>query len=161
MPKFDIDLADYERFTSECAFYVRHHTGDFFEINYLMLGLVGEAGECADAWKKITRVMNPDDTVTVARPLENGDPTEVVKVLYELGDVMWYVTHLVRALGISFDDLMLCNTYKLHMRHQAAHGEWGWPYQHISLKEAADRVRQVEALITSYKPEIPHGDSDT
>ena len=152
MPKFEVDWEEYSKFASDYAYYQHNHTGDYYEINYLVLGLGGEAGECVDAWKKITRELDPCKPVNISYPLSMGARKDVIAMLYEMGDVMWYISHLLRTLGISMDDLLLCNTYKLHMRHQLNHASWGWPYDDIDLKDAADRVRQIEDLITYTPP---------
>jgi NTP pyrophosphatase (non-canonical NTP hydrolase) len=73
---------------------------------YLVLGLVSEAGEVAGVWK---RVLRQDPTNT---------DSEYVKeqMLQELGDVLWYVTALCLQNNISLEELILINTEKLAKR---------------------------------------------
>ena len=70
-----------------------------------ILGLVGEAGEVADKYKKIIR-----DKASV---VSDDDRAELVK---ELGDVLWYVATLARYLGASLDDVAALNVAKLSDR---------------------------------------------
>jgi NTP pyrophosphatase (non-canonical NTP hydrolase) len=65
------------------------------------LGLAGETGEFADAVKKQIR-----DGVTTP-----------MKLIDELGDVLWYLTFLSGQLGYSIEELATTNYEKLHKRH--------------------------------------------
>ena len=73
--------------------------GSYFE---KILGLVGEAGEVADKYKKIIRDKGAQ--------ISAADQVEIVK---ELGDVLWYVATLARYLGVSLDDVATGNVAKL------------------------------------------------
>ena len=79
-----------------------------------ILGLVGEAGEAADKYKKIIR--------DKGSRIGEADRDELVK---ELGDVLWYVATLARYLGVSFDDVATRNVAKLsdRQRRDLIHGE--------------------------------------
>jgi NTP pyrophosphatase (non-canonical NTP hydrolase) len=72
----------------------------------LVLGVVGEAGEVADKWKKVLAYHNGEFT--------DEDIAEIGK---ELGDVIWYVAALAESLGISFGNIAQQNLEKLHSRH--------------------------------------------
>lgn len=72
-----------------------------------VLGLVGEAGEVAEKYKKIIRDKKGE--------LTNGDIQELVK---ELGDVLWYTAMLARYLGVDFDDVAKGNIAKLRDRQK-------------------------------------------
>ena len=72
-----------------------------------ILGLVGEAGELADKYKKIIR-----DKESV---IGEADRAELIK---ELGDVLWYVATLARYLGASFDEVAALNLAKLTDRQR-------------------------------------------
>ncbi len=72
-----------------------------------ILGLVGEAGEVAEKYKKIIR----DKQGIVS----NEDKDLIVK---ELGDVLWYTAMLAKYLGVSFDDVATANINKLSSRKE-------------------------------------------
>ncbi len=67
-----------------------------------ILGLVGEAGEVAEKYKKLIR--NKDGAVT------DDDKKELVK---ELGDVLWYIAVLGEYLGTNFENIAQTNLDKL------------------------------------------------
>ncbi len=70
-----------------------------------LLGLVGEAGEVAEKFKKIIR-----DQEGV---ISEADKQEIVK---ELGDVLWYISALASYLDTSLDDVAQTNLQKLFSR---------------------------------------------
>lgn len=78
------------------------------EIVVMALGMTGEAGEVADAIKKLVR----------------GDGTKE-KLIEELGDLMFYVTRIAAKYGISFDRIRESNVNKLLARdvQRAAKGD--------------------------------------
>lgn len=69
------------------------------------MGIVGEAGEVIEKWKKI--VAYKDGEIT------DEDRLEIKK---ELGDVVWYVALLAHSLGLSLDEVMELNLSKLSDR---------------------------------------------
>lgn len=70
-----------------------------------VLGLVGEAGETADKFKKIIRDRGG--------AISDDDRLEITK---ELGDVMWYVAAIAAYLDVSLDDVAQINIKKLSDR---------------------------------------------
>ena len=72
---------------------------------YPTLGLVGEAGEVADKVKKILRD-------------KNGlfDEKSKDEIIFELGDVLWYISQLASELGYELDDVANSNLQKLKSR---------------------------------------------
>lgn len=74
------------------------------ELEYLTLGLIGEAGEVAGKVKKVIR----------------GDyPLEEVRedIVSELGDVLWYLASMCNMLGVkSISELARMNKEKLTKR---------------------------------------------
>lgn len=82
--------------------------GEGNKINYPILGLVGEAGELANKYKKVLRD-------------EKGQMSEEKRLglIDELGDVMWYAAALARDLGCSLEDVCVGNLTKLQRRKTA------------------------------------------
>ena len=72
-------------------------------------GLVGEAGEVAEKFKKLIRDKQG--------ALTDEDKAEIIK---ELGDVLWYVTTLSHLLGSSLEDVARKNNKKLLSRQRRA-----------------------------------------
>lgn len=80
----------------------RKDKDDRFHILNGVLGLAGEAGECADLVKK--------------REFQDG--REIYDdLLEELGDVMWYVAETAAGLGVSLEDVAAKNIKKLILRY--------------------------------------------
>lgn len=67
-----------------------------------VLGLAGEAGECADLVKK--------HCYQDARPIHDA-------LIDELGDVLWYVAETAGALGVSLEEVAVWNVEKLKKRY--------------------------------------------
>lgn len=72
-----------------------------------ILGLVGEAGEVADKYKKIIR----DKQGKVST-------SDRQNILRELGDVLWYVALLAKYLGVPLEIVAQTNIDKLQTRSQ-------------------------------------------
>jgi NTP pyrophosphatase (non-canonical NTP hydrolase) len=70
------------------------------EKEYLMIGLMNEAGEVGGAFKKEIR--------------DGVDNKELI--IDEMGDVLWYLTNLCRVYDISVSELMYKNINKLVSR---------------------------------------------
>ena len=73
---------------------------------YLVLGLVSEAGEVAGVWKRVLRQDNATEDSEITRK----------NMIQELGDVLWYVTALCLQNEITLEDLIEINTEKLAKR---------------------------------------------
>lgn len=95
-----ITANEYQDFTIKTAIYPGAGLGGIPELTYLALGLNGEAGEVADKIKKFIR----------------DDSLDIGGIIYELGDVCWYVARLADSLGYSFEDLLAINKSKLLRR---------------------------------------------
>ena len=87
--------ATYMDFTRKTAKYPKRR-----EKEYLMIGLMNEAGEVGGAFKKEIR--------------DHVDNTELI--LDEMGDVLWYLTRLCDVYDIKISELMTNNIYKLFNR---------------------------------------------
>ena len=87
--------ATYKDFTRKTARYPKRR-----EKEYLMLGLMNEAGEVGGAYKKEIR--------------DRVDNTGLI--IDELGDVLWYLTRLCDVYGVEISELMVNNMDKLFNR---------------------------------------------
>ena len=90
----------YQQWTLSTAIYPGAGTGNDNELSYLALGLNGEAGEVADKIKKHLR----------------DGKLDIGGIIYELGDVCWYVARLADSLGYSLEDILEINHSKLESR---------------------------------------------
>lgn len=77
---------------------------------YMALGLAGEAGEVADKVKKLVR-----DRHNISN-LEELTQEEILAVILELGDVLWYVAMLADEMGYSLSEVATINANKLQVR---------------------------------------------
>ncbi len=73
-------------------------------IGYCTLGLVGEAGEIANKYKKVLR---GDKELT---------PELKKEIAKEIGDVLWYIAALSNELGFTLDTVAQMNIKKLKSR---------------------------------------------
>jgi|TARA_E500000305_G_scaffold109495_2_gene114626 NTP pyrophosphatase (non-canonical NTP hydrolase) len=85
----------YTDFTRKTARYPKRR-----EKEYLMLGLMNEAGEVGGAFKKEIR--------------DRIDNTDLI--IDEMGDVLWYLTRLCDVYDIKLSELMVNNMDKLFNR---------------------------------------------
>lgn len=74
---------------------------------YAALGLCGEAGEVAGEVKKISR--NDNGYLT---------PERRVKIISEIGDVLWYAEALAMSIGVSLKDCLAAVEMKLNERYE-------------------------------------------
>lgn len=90
----------FQDWTMSVAIYPGAGTGNDQELSYLALGLNGEAGEVADKIKKHLR----------------DGKLDIGGIIYELGDVCWYVARLAESLGYELEDVLTINYSKLESR---------------------------------------------
>jgi NTP pyrophosphatase (non-canonical NTP hydrolase) len=76
-----------------------------YRLEALVLGLVGEAGEVAEKFKKIYRDKNGAYS-----------PSDVNELKKELGDVLWYTAVLAKFFDHSLQDIADTNIEKLSDR---------------------------------------------
>jgi len=85
----------YMDFTRKTAKYPKRR-----EKEYLMIGLMNEAGEVGGAFKKEIR--------------DRIDNTDLI--IDEMGDVLWYLTRLCDVYDVKISELMINNMDKLYNR---------------------------------------------
>ncbi len=127
-------IEEYRKFLNDTSWYTHTNEHNAPELMYLTLGLAGEAGEFTDAVKKIVRVCGSHDDESFAE-LMKGNGGEL-KLLDELGDVLWYLVKLADFMGMSLNDLMVRNTYKLYVRLVSGNidvPDLEWPFKAPSL----------------------------
>lgn len=99
-----MELNDYQIKTMDTAIYKDAGTGSDSELNYLALGLTSEAGEVAGKVKKLYR----------------DGKLDIGALIYEIGDVFWYLARLCDACGYEAEDVIEINYKKLLRRRDAS-----------------------------------------
>ena len=91
--------------------------------SHMLLGLITEIGELADAYKKMVGY---------------NLPLETTNVVEELGDILFYLVGFCHELGITLQELMFWNEIKLVERYPE-----GWS-QKAAIERADKKVRLGE-----------------
>lgn len=76
---------------------------------YYGLGLVGESGEVADKIKKFWRNQGIIDGKELTTE-------QLISLIYELGDVLWYITAIAKNIGSDLQSVAKNNINKLQDR---------------------------------------------
>ena len=93
----------YQARACETAIFPKHQA-----MEYLTLGLTGEAGEIANKVKKFIRDGASKDEYLAKR----------IEIGYEIGDVLWYCAVLADELEMNLGHIMENNLQKLADRHK-------------------------------------------
>ena len=104
-----ITIQDYLEKTGSTAKYPDAGTGSQDEIEYLGLGVMGEAGEIGNKIKKVKRGLPGDPTLPALKTALKG----------EIGDLLWYALRLSKACGYKPEECMQANIDKLEKRKAA------------------------------------------
>lgn len=96
-----ITATEYQTRAAETAIFPKHKA-----LEYLTLGLVGEAGEIANKAKKLIR-----DGADV-----EGYNDKLNQIAAELGDVLWYTAMLAKEVDMNLGKIMEYNLDKLSDR---------------------------------------------
>lgn len=99
-----MDAREYQTEAHKLAIYPQERA-----VEYLALGLASEAGEVAGKIKKQIR----DGAKWTGEQREEHR----VRILYEMGDVAWYLAELCTHYNVGFDTLLQMNLDKLNNRH--------------------------------------------
>lgn len=100
-----MEINEYQEIARSTAIY---ENSDGKGILYTVLGLNGEAGECAEKLKKQIRDKNGD--------LSSPDFIDSLKK--EAGDCLWYIACLAFELGLTLEEVAKANAEKLKSRKQ-------------------------------------------
>jgi len=98
-----ITATEYQQKASETAIFPKEKA-----LEYITLGLTGEAGEIANKVKKLIRDGADEETLEQKK----------IEIGYELGDVLWYCAMLAREVDINLGHIMEKNIEKLHSRKE-------------------------------------------
>lgn len=112
-----MDFNEYQNKASSTAVYPFS-----VEVVYPALGLANEAGEVAGKIKKILR----GDGLTVATAsnlpanqfFKELSTEKQLELVYEMGDVLWYLSALATDLGFSLEEIAQANIAKLFDRKE-------------------------------------------
>jgi len=107
---------NYQEDTGTTAIYPGAGTCSDRAVNYTILGLIGEAGEIANKWKKYFR----DAPDLASHPAEYWEFYANIRkaILDEIGDVFYYASRAVEELGASSGEVAASNIRKLQDRKQ-------------------------------------------
>jgi NTP pyrophosphatase (non-canonical NTP hydrolase) len=102
---------NYQQDTGITAIYPGAGTCSERAVNYAILGLIGEAGEIANKWKKLYR----DAPKFATHPAEYYDYYAKLRetILDEIGDVLYYAARGAEEFGSSFGEVAAANIRKL------------------------------------------------
>lgn len=98
-------FAEYQEAIEPLVLYPK--TTQLEALQYVALGLNGEAGEVAEQIKKAMR--NDGGKLT---------PERIESLKKEAGDVLWYLTRLAAELNTSLDEIAEMNVKKLYGRKE-------------------------------------------
>ena len=98
-----ITAAVYQEKACETAIFPKNKA-----MEYLTLGLTGEAGEIANKVKKFIRDGAAQDEYLAKR----------IEIGYEIGDVLWYCAVLAKEMEMDLGHIMENNLQKLADRHK-------------------------------------------
>jgi NTP pyrophosphatase (non-canonical NTP hydrolase) len=95
-----MNIDEYQKEATKTAVY-----GEGSKVGYPVLGLVGEAGEIANKYKKVLR----DDAGVLSE-------TKRQEIIAEIGDVQWYIAALATDLDVKLSEILSNNLKKLNDR---------------------------------------------
>lgn len=98
------------------------------QILHAALGVTSDGGEFADA---------------VKASMIYGKPEDVINMVEELGDVLWFINLAIRTLGYTLEDVMLANIAKLEVRYSEGYSDAKALNRHKELEREA-----IQAVLT-------------
>lgn len=144
-----IPWAVYQAWIDNTAWYYGANTRTRDEYNYVLGAIASEGGEVFDALKKATR--RQDFGIDLAK--------RRMSVLYEMTDVLWYMTRACTLLGVTMEELYLLNMIKLVSRYreekqnidfdpQTLEIVRAWPLNNLQFDVALKWMRLIESRTT-------------
>jgi len=108
-----VDIVEYQEWTIETAAYPEAGKYTERELNYLVHGLAGEAGELVNKFKKLLRngtiLLDADQAIDL-------DDEHLGVIFDELGDTLWYMARICEAMGTTINSIAGWNQAKLMER---------------------------------------------
>ena len=95
---------DFKEYAVEVGKTAKYYNG----LNYTIMALGGEAGELLNEYKKHLRDSFPNDML---------DKDRRIRMLLELGDILWYLTRTAYELDSSLEHVAQMNIEKLATRY--------------------------------------------
>jgi NTP pyrophosphatase (non-canonical NTP hydrolase) len=96
---------EYQKQALNTAYTSSKHKDTLMDQTIWAMGIVGEAGEVIEKWKKMVAYNDGKITDEFLQDFKK-----------ELGDVVWYIAVLAHSLGFSFEEVMEVNVNKLKDR---------------------------------------------
>jgi NTP pyrophosphatase (non-canonical NTP hydrolase) len=94
---------NFEDYTKETERTAPLLESDFLDQLHMVIGISTEAGELLDTYKKAF-AYNKD--------------LDITNIEEELGDQLWYMSNLIRMLGLDFNQILDKNVNKLRVRYK-------------------------------------------
>lgn len=116
---------DFERYTG-LALRTANNLGPEGDLLHATLGITSEGGEIAD---------------TVKKHLAYGKPLNTQNLVEELGDLAWFMTLMMKTLGVSWGQVLSANIAKLETRY---------PDLTFDAEQATNRDKQLELEAIRY-----------
>lgn len=92
-------MSEYQKRASETAIYPGVGSMKMTALNYVVVGLAGEAGEALNKYKKVLR--------------DGGSPEKLAAIDDEVGDILWYMAQYATERGLTLQYLADLNLDKL------------------------------------------------
>lgn len=96
---------EYQKQALTTAYTNPMHKDTLMDQTIWAMGIVGEAGEVIEKWKKMVAYNDGKITDEFLQDFKK-----------ELGDIVWYIAVLANSLGVSFEEVMEINVNKLKDR---------------------------------------------
>jgi NTP pyrophosphatase (non-canonical NTP hydrolase) len=93
---------DFKEYTKETQRTMAELGQSFADQLHMVMGISTEAGELLDTYKKT---------------LAYNKELDIVNIKEEIGDLLWYISNLLRVLDMDFEQVLYLNVEKLKARY--------------------------------------------